>query len=160
VRNEDLYMMNFPSRMPAPIQMDQTLIEKALGCRVLEIHSSRDLVLLVKDEETVEKLKVNKILLSSINPDVSFGVIVTAKGESCDFVSRFFTPNAGSDEDPVTGSAHSSLIPFWSQRLNKTQMVAKQLSKRSGVLMCEDRGERVTISGKAICYLEGNIRLN
>jgi predicted PhzF superfamily epimerase YddE/YHI9 len=85
--------------------------------------------------------------------------IVTAKGNDCDFVSRFFAPNAGIDEDPVTGRAHCSLIPFWSNRLGKTELTAKQLSKRGGVLYCEDCGERVKIGGKAVRYLKGKIEL-
>lgn len=88
---------------------------------------------------------------------MAFAIIVSAKGDSCDFVSRFFAPNAGFNEDPVTGSAHCTLIPFWSKKLNKTKMLAKQLSPRGGTLICEELGERVNISGKAVCYLIGEI---
>jgi predicted PhzF superfamily epimerase YddE/YHI9 len=87
----------------------------------------------------------------------SFGVIVTAQGQDCDFVSRFFAPNLGIDEDPVTGRAHCSLIPYWSKRLTKRVMTAKQLSKRGGMIYCEDCGERVKIGGKAVRYLKGEI---
>jgi predicted PhzF superfamily epimerase YddE/YHI9 len=76
-----------------------------------------------------------------------------------DFVSRFFAPNASIPEDPVTGSAHSTLIPFWAGRLGKEMMTAKQLSKRGGTLYCEDRGDRVKISGKAVLYLQGEIHI-
>jgi predicted PhzF superfamily epimerase YddE/YHI9 len=88
-----------------------------------------------------------------------FGFIVTAKGEECDFVSRFFAPNAGILEDPVTGSSHTTLIPFWSERLSKPKMNARQLSHRGGSLYCEDKGLRVEISGKAVTYLVGDILL-
>ncbi len=81
------------------------------------------------------------------------------KGDNVDFVSRFFAPNAGITEDPVTGSSHSTLIPFWSKRLSKDKMVAKQLSKRGGTLFCESCGERVKIAGKATLYLQGEIRI-
>jgi predicted PhzF superfamily epimerase YddE/YHI9 len=84
---------------------------------------------------------------------------VTAKGDDVDFVSRFFAPNAGIDEDPVTGSSHCTLIPFWSSRLSKKKMTAAQLSRRGGRLSCIDEGERVKIGGKAVLYMEGGIRL-
>lgn len=113
--------------------------------------------MVVGNESVVKGLKANIDLLGQVTKDTAYGVIVTAKGESCDFVSRFFAPNAGIDEDPVTGSAHSTLIPFWSKRLNKTNMIAKQLSPRGGTLICEDLGDRVNISGKAVCYLTGEI---
>lgn len=157
-RNNDMYTMNFPSRMPQPIEITPFL-EKALNCHVLETHLSRDLLVLVENEATVVNLDVNINMLAEMSKDISFAVIVTAKGDSCDFVSRFFAPNAGINEDPVTGSAHSTLIPFWSKRLNKSKMVAKQLSQRGGTLICEYLGERVNISGKAICYLAGDIIL-
>jgi predicted PhzF superfamily epimerase YddE/YHI9 len=91
--------------------------------------------------------------------DDIFAFIVTAKGSACDFVSRFFIPNAGINEDPVTGSAHSTLIPFWSKRLGKAEMTARQLSKRGGTLFCKNSGARVEIGGKAALYLTGDISL-
>lgn len=157
-RDEDIFIMNFPSRMPQPVTKDK-LLEEALGCKVLETYLSRDLVVVVENEETVQNLDINIDLMRKISKDIAFGVIVTAKGSSCDFVSRFFAPNAGVIEDPVTGSSHSTLIPFWSKRLDKTKMIAKQLSPRGGTLICEDLGERVSIGGKATCYLSGEIRL-
>lgn len=155
-RENDIYIMNFPSRMPKPVGKPE-LLEKALGCKVLETHLSRDLVAVVNSESDVANLNVDFNLLSQIDKDIAFGVIVTAEGENSDFVSRFFAPNAGVLEDPVTGSSHSTLIPFWSQRLHKTKMVAKQLSKRGGTLWCEDLGDRVKIGGSAVCYLKGEI---
>jgi predicted PhzF superfamily epimerase YddE/YHI9 len=86
-------------------------------------------------------------------------VIATARGGDCDFVSRFFAPGIGIPEDPVTGSAHCTLVPFWSSRLGKTRLFARQLSARGGELWCEDRGERVAIAGRAVLYLEGTIEL-
>ena len=157
-RANDWYTMNFPARMPVETKINP-LLEEALGCRVLETYLSRDLLVLAESEKVVENLQVNSNKLADISKDIAFAVIVTAKGTSCDFVSRFFAPNAGVSEDPVTGSAHSTLIPFWSRRLGKTNMTAKQLSPRGGILICEDLGERVNISGKAICYLEGDIVL-
>ena len=124
---------------------------------MLETHISRDLLVLVENEAVVRNLKPDMELLKKI--ENAFAVIVTARGETCDFVSRFFAPNEGIDEDPVTGSSHSTLIPFWSERINKKNLCAKQLSKRGGILLCEDSGDRVKISGKAVCYLTGNIEI-
>lgn len=157
-KNGALYQMNFPSRRPEPVQIPE-LLEEALGCKVQETHLSRNLIAVVEDENAVKNLNINMELVKQISRDISFAIVVTAKGENCDFVSRFFAPNAGIVEDPVTGSSHSSLIPFWSERLHKDEMLAKQLSKRGGVLICENAGDRVNISGKAVCYLIGEIQL-
>ena len=86
-----------------------------------------------------------------------FATIITAPGSDCDFVSRFFAPAMGVPEDPVTGSAHCTLIPYWAKRLGKSKMFARQISPRGGEIWCEDRGERVSIAGKAVAYLEGTI---
>lgn len=155
-RKGELIEMNFPSRKPTETQITE-LMEKAIGCPVLEAHIARDLMLLVKDEATVASLKPDMDLIKSI-PDC-FAVMVTAKGDTADFVSRFFVPKAGVPEDPVTGSSHTTLIPYWSERLGKKRMVARQLSKRGGTLYCEDAGERVLISGKAAIFLTGEIKL-
>jgi predicted PhzF superfamily epimerase YddE/YHI9 len=88
-----------------------------------------------------------------------FGVIVTGPGQEVDFVSRFFAPLQGIPEDPVTGSAHCTLVPYWSKRLGRPHLRARQISKRGGELKCEDRGERVTIAGRAVKYLEGTIEV-
>ena len=146
--------MDFPSRMPKPITMPVGL-ETALGCSVLETHLSRDLIVMVESEDTVQKIQPDISKLSAIKDVV--GIAVTAKGTSCDFVSRFFAPNVGVPEDPVTGSSHSSLIPFWSERLQKRQMVAKQLSPRGGTLYCENLGNRVNIGGSAVCYSKATL---
>lgn len=153
-KKDDFYEMDFPSRKPKKTQIT-TLMEEAIGCPIIEAHESRDLLLLVKDENTVLTLYPNFELLKNI-PDC-LGVIVTSKGDNVDFVSRFFAPKVGVPEDPVTGSAHSTLIPFWSEILNKSNMLAMQISKRGGTLHCEDCGERVKISGKAALYLSGEI---
>ena len=152
----ELFEMDFPARPPAPTQID-ALMAQAIGAPVLEAHLSRDLLLLVESEETVRSLKPDLTLIGRL-PDC-FAVVVTAQGNDVDFVSRFFAPNAGIPEDPVTGSSHSTLIPFWAKRLGKTKMVARQLSKRGGVLYCESCGERVKISGQAALYLSGELHV-
>jgi len=88
------------------------------------------------------------------------GVIVTARGDKVDFVSRFFAPRFGIDEDPVTGSAHCALIPYWAEKLNKKEVHAHQVSQRSGELFCKDCGERVVIAGRAVTFMEGSITIN
>ncbi len=151
-----LYEMDFPARKPVPVRV-VPLMEQALGVPVLEAYLARDMLLLVESEQKVRDLKPNLDLIAQI-PNC-FAAIVTAKGAAVDFVSRFFAPNAGIPEDPVTGSSHATLIPFWAERLHKSKMTAKQLSKRGGTLFCENCGERVKISGKAALYLQGEIIL-
>jgi PhzF family phenazine biosynthesis protein len=150
----DLFEMDFPARKPIKIEITP-LMEEAIGCEVLEAHGARDLLLIVKDENTVLSANPDIELLRQISE--FFAIIISAKGNTVDFVSRVFAPNAGISEDPVTGSTHSTLIPFWSERLHKKEMIAKQLSKRGGTLYCEDCGERIKISGKAVLYLSGEI---
>ena len=152
-RTNGLYTMDFPSRKPAQCAVPPGLPDM-LGAAVLETHLSRDLLVLLKDEQTVANLKPDLEALKKL--DV-FAVIVTAKGSACDFVSRYFAPGAGVAEDPVTGSSHCTLIPFWSDRLGKTEMLARQLSRRGGTLYCRDCGDRVQIGGSAVCYLQGEI---
>jgi predicted PhzF superfamily epimerase YddE/YHI9 len=154
-KKAELYEMDFPSWTPTRVEV-VPLMAEALGVPVLEAHLSRDMLLLVEDEQIVRDLRPNLSLLAEIPG--CFAAIVTAKGDhSVDFVSRFFAPNAGIPEDPVTGSSHSTLIPFWAERLGKSKMTAKQLSKRGGTLFCENMGERVKIAGTAALYLKGEI---
>ncbi len=155
-KQDDLFRMDFPSRKPKPVPVT-SLMERAIGHTILEASVSRDLLLLVDEESTLLSIQPNFQLLREI-PDC-FAVIVTAKGDKVDFVSRFFAPNAGIPEDPVTGSSHSTLIPFWAERLGKQQMIAKQLSKRGGTIYCKNDDERVIIAGKAVLYSSGEIHL-
>jgi len=151
---DDLFEMDFPSRKPEKIEITP-LMEQAVKVPVLEAHMSRDILLILDNEEQVRNLRPDLNLVAKL-PDC-FALIVSAKGESADFVSRFFAPNAAIPEDPVTGSAHSTLIPFWAERLDKDKMIAKQLSKRGGTLYCQNCGDRVKISGRAVLYLQGEI---
>jgi len=155
-KNGDVFTMDFPSRPPVPCEVPP-LLEQALGASVLEAHASRDLLALLENEDAVRNLRPDISLLKQLK-DV-FAVVVTARGTDCDFVSRFFAPGAGIPEDPVTGSSHSTLIPFWHARLGKKQMIARQLSARGGTLICEYCGDRVKIGGTAVCYLRGEINL-
>lgn len=153
-RNE-LLVMNFPSRIPVATEIPEGLIE-AIGKTPKEIWKSRDLLLLYETEEDVLSLQPDFLLLKKID---CFGYIATAKGNNADFVSRFFAPKEGINEDPVTGSSHSTLIPFWAERLGKNELLARQISKRGGELFCKLLGDRVEIAGNAVLYLTGLINI-
>jgi PhzF family phenazine biosynthesis protein len=156
-KSNDVYNLDFPSRMPLPDVLPSN-IERSLNILPKEVLKSRDYVLVFENEAEIRNIKINKSLFDEINLDTG-GVIITAKGDECDFVSRFFTPQASIFEDPVTGSAHCSLIPFWSRRLNKKVLHAFQISERMGELFCEDKGDRVIISGEAKTYSIGQFIL-
>jgi PhzF family phenazine biosynthesis protein len=153
-KKEDMFEMDFPARKPVPAKITPQ-ITKAMRLPVLEAFAARDLLLLMESEQLVKSCTPDFELLKQIEGHL--GIIITAKGDGVDFVSRFFAPAVGIPEDPVTGSAHSTLIPFWSQKLGKDKMVARQLSKRGGMLFCENCGDRVKIAGKAVLYLQGEI---
>jgi PhzF family phenazine biosynthesis protein len=156
-REGDLYSMDFPSRPPQPCDANPGLIG-ALGGNPEIVLAARDYFVVYASEEELRALKPDMQALMTID---RFAVIATAPGASsgkdADFVSRFFAPAKGVPEDPVTGSSHCTLIPYWSKRLGKTKMHAFQASPRGGDVWCEDRGERVIISGKAVRFFEGTI---
>lgn len=130
------------------------LLRRALNLQPVEVLKSRDYMVVLENEDEVRKVTPDFDKLSQVE---CLGVIVTAQGKNADFVSRFFAPQAGINEDPVTGSAHTTLIPYWSQKLRRRNMTALQLSKRGGKLYCDDLGDKVKISGKAVTYLVGHI---
>lgn len=150
----DYYCLDFPARMPVKAELLEE-IQLSLNIQPSEVYKSRDYVLVYESEEQIKNIKIDRQIFDQINLDPG-GVIVTAEGYNCDFVSRFFTPQASILEDPVTGSAHCSLIPFWSLRLGKDELLAMQISDRVGTLHCKNKGERVIISGKAKTYSIGN----
>lgn len=151
--NNGLLEMNFPARMPSSVHCNpaNALLE-GINIQPQHIFKSRDYLLVYRNEDEVRKFVPDFEWLNKVD---TLGIIVTAKGTDCDFVSRFFVPNSVIGEDPVTGSAHATLIPYWSKELNKTTMVAKQISKRGGILFCEAKGNRVIIAGKAVLYMKG-----
>lgn len=149
--------MDFPSRPPKKEELPET-IKQSLSSVPKEIYKARDYVLLYDNEEDILNLTANAALLEQINIDPG-GIIVTAKGNTSDFVSRFFTPGASVFEDPVTGSAHCSLVPFWANRLGKKELYARQVSERSGDLYCKLENNRVFIKGSAVKYLKGHIEI-
>ena len=151
----DRLALDFPARPPQHCDVNPRLIE-ALGTVPLEILAARDYLVVYSSEDQVRTLQPNMELLSEID---RFAVIVTAPGKDVDFVSRFFAPAKGVPEDPVTGSAHCTLIPYWARRLGKASLRARQISPRGGELWCELAQDRVHIGGHAVLYLEGSIHL-
>ncbi|RNC92184.1 MAG: PhzF family phenazine biosynthesis protein [Allomuricauda sp.] len=147
-------VMDFPTDDIIAIQgLDQ--INKAIGLTPQRtIKGKTDYLLIYNSQQEIEEISPNFHLLDQLD---CRGVIVSAPGEEVDFVSRFFAPQCGIPEDPVTGSAHTTLTPYWSKVLRKTEMTAKQLSQRGGNLVCEFLGDRVKIAGKAVPYLIGEI---
>lgn len=154
-REEDLLTLDFPARPAASCAVPETLI-RGLGVTPKEVFKARDYLAVFDNEAEVRALKPDFTVLKTLD---CLGVIATAPGGDCDFVSRFFAPAAGVDEDPVTGSAHCTLIPYWVQRLGKPKLFARQVSVRGGELFCELTGERVRIGGQAVRYLRGEIKI-
>jgi PhzF family phenazine biosynthesis protein len=154
-RKGDLLSMDFPARPPQACEPD-TALAAALGKAPQELWASRDYMAVYESEEEVRALAPDMKALAAVG---HFAAIVTAPGREADFVSRFFAPAGGVDEDPVTGSAHCTLVPYWSKRLGKTELRALQVSSRGGELFCRDRGDRVEMAGRAVPYLEGFINV-
>lgn len=155
-RDGERLVMDFPARPGRPCAPPQALID-ALGHAPKAVFAADDYMAVFASEDEVLALRPDMRTLAQLDQR---GVIVTALSTRADFVSRFFAPRAGIPEDPVTGSAHCTLVPYWSARLGKQQLHALQVSARGGELFCEDRGERIIIAGHAVKYLEGSIRVS
>ena len=153
-RNGEFLILDLPTDIMVQVNISEDLVLAIGQSPVYAFKGKTDYMLVYETEEEIRKIQPNMHLL--MQTEVR-GVIVTAPGDEVDFVSRFFAPQVGIPEDPVTGSAHTSLIPYWSKRLGKTEFSARQLSKRIGDLRCRFNGDRVEISGKAVTYLKGNI---
>jgi PhzF family phenazine biosynthesis protein len=154
--DEDWLTLDFPVDTLTAVPVQKNL-EEAFSIRISEQFSGEtDVLLVVKDEGVVKELQPDFRYLASMQQR---GFVVTAPGTDCDFVSRCFYPALGIDEDPVTGSAHTTLVPYWAERLRKTGMKARQLSQRGGELRVHLSKDRVLISGQAVKYLEGEIHL-
>ncbi len=158
-RDGETLFLDFPSRPPVEVEVTDALVE-ALGVRPVAAVRSRDLYAVFDDAETVRSLAPDFDALRSLS-DFAVGVTAPGTGEDgdVDFVSRFFAPNQGIPEDPVTGSAHSSLTPYWAERLGKMAMRARQVSHRTGELMVELRGDRVLIGGQVVEVIRGTLTL-
>jgi len=153
-RDGERLAMDFPAIAVEPAA--NAALEAALGAKPKALFSGFQWLAEYESEAQVRALKPDYGARALLD---IFGVIATAPGENCDFVSRFFAPQAGINEDPVTGSAHSRLVPYWSRKLGKPKLHARQVSPRGGELWCEHKGERVTMAGHAALYLEGMIEV-
>jgi PhzF family phenazine biosynthesis protein len=155
IREEDRLTLDFPAR-PHGLPLDPALVAEGLGLEPLELYDGPYWMAAVETEEQVRGLAPRFDALAGTVPDA---LIVTAPGAGCDFVSRFFAPNYGIPEDPVTGSAHCTLAPYWARRLGRGDLFARQISPRGGEIWCRDRGDRVLLSGQAALYLRGELEL-
>ena len=155
-RSEDLLTLDFPAdrieELETPVELAAALGKKPQRT----FRGVTDYMMVYPGQKDIEQMDPDFASLTRLGDR---GVIVTAKGNDVDFVSRFFAPGIGINEDPVTGSAHTTLTPYWAKELGKNQLIARQLSRRGGELICEDLGERVKLSGKAVTYLEGEIHV-
>lgn len=150
------YTLDFPARLPEPCEAPEKLLPSLGISTAVEVLRSRDYFVVLPNEEAVRNVEPDYTLMSELD---TIGVIVTAKGHDADVVSRCFYPGAGIPEDPVTGSAHCNVVPYWSEKLHKTKLFCQQLSPRGGDLQCELVGDRVLMSGKCVLYMRGEITL-
>ena len=154
-RKQDRLSLDLPARPGTPIEVSGELVS-ALGARPSEAYLARDILAVFDAEATIQTLHPDFSLIAALD---AFAVIVSAPGSAVDFVSRFFAPRAGIPEDPVTGSAHCTLVPYWAGRLGKVTLTATQLSRRIGELDCKLQGDRVVIAGRTVEYLHGEINV-
>jgi len=154
-REGDLFHLDFPAQPPAPVP-PPTGIEAALGVAPEATVASKPLLAVLRDEEAVRALRPD---LGWVGALPWHGLVATAPGRDRDFVSRYFVPQSGIAEDPVTGATHCALVPYWADRLGRERLTARQVSRRGGDLVLERRGPRVRIGGRAALYLDGRIRV-
>lgn len=151
---DGMYTLDFPSRMPKACDVPDKLLKCLNISAAVDVLKSRDYFVVLPNEEAVKNIEPDFGLMKELD---TIGVIVTAKGQSADVVSRCFYPGLGIQEDPVTGSAHCNVVPYWAGKLNKTKLFCKQLSQRGGDLRCELKNDRVLMSGNCVLYMQGEI---
>lgn len=155
-REDNIISLDFPSWKPERVDDYPADLLRSLGSpEIVGVYKHRDYLVELNNEEAVRNCKPDFALMKTLRQNV----MITAPGSSVDFVSRFFAPFLGIDEDPVTGSAHSQLIPFWSYKLGKVSMHARQLSRRGGDLVCQQKGDRVIMGGNCVFYMKGEIEI-
>jgi len=150
------FLLNFPKDEFQAIELSEQLINTSDKTPIAAFKGKTDYMLIFETEEEISSMKPALANIAALN---ARGLIVTAKGNDTDFVSRFFGPAVGVNEDPVCGSAHTTLMPYWAEKLNANKLKASQLSARTGKLSCELKGNRVELGGKAVLYLKGEIYL-
>jgi len=157
-RKDDWLTLDFPARPAEPCPLPAGALEALGGPVPTECGLARDFIFVYENEEIIRNMKPDFGKLKEVRQDGKHRwAIITAPGTDCDFVSRFFCAGDGIDEDPVTGSAHCTLVPYWAKRLGKTSFFARQISARGGELRCELKGDRVFIAGQAVTYMQGQI---
>ena len=154
-QNDNMLVMNFPARFPEEVPTPEDLL-LGLDAKPIKVLKDMNYLAVFNTAEEVRDLKPKFRILSRIN---YAGVICTAPGEKYDFVSRYFAPYAGINEDPVTGSTHTTLTHYWAKQLGKTELVARQISKRGGTLYCKDLGDRTEIGGNTVLFMKGEIEI-
>jgi PhzF family phenazine biosynthesis protein len=154
-RQGDRFALSLPAQPGQLCPVPKGLTE-ALGRAPRQMLAAQKYLAIFDDEVDVAAIEPDFDVIAELDRD---GLIISAPGRTVDSVSRYFAPHAGIPEDPVTGSAHCTLVPYWSKRLGKKQLIARQISHRGGELACEDRGDRVVLSGRAVLYLEGRIHV-
>lgn len=152
--NEGSFTLDFPIDEINEIALTDELNEATNKKPSNVFKGKTDIMLVYDNQSDIENLKPNLPIINNL--DIR-GLIVTARGNECDFVSRFFAPQCGINEDPVTGSAHTTLVTYWSNKLNKTDFLAVQISSRKGILTCKKVDDRVKITGKAVLFMKGEI---
>ena len=153
---DGLYTLDFPSRMPEPCEVPERLLESVGTTAAVEVLRSRDYFIVLPNEEAVRNAEPDYAVMKELD---TIGVIITARGHEADAVSRCFYPGAGIPEDPVTGSAHCNIVPYWAEKLGKNKLFCRQLSPRGGDLQCELAGDRVLMSGKCVLFLQGEVNV-
>lgn len=158
-KDNDMIILDFPTDSLNSLSEEQSIsLEKCIGIKPIESYKGKtDYIAVIENESALQNLQPNFNEISKLK---ARGLVVTAKGETVDFVSRFFAPQSGINEDPVTGSTHTSLLPLWAKKLGKETFLAHQLSKRGGQIFCEYKNERCLIGGKAKLYMKGAINID
>lgn len=156
IAKDGLFTLDFPSRMPQACEVPDKLLKSLNITTAVEVLKSRDYFVVLPNEDAVKNVEPDFNLMKELD---TIGVIITAKGQSADVVSRCFYPGLGIQEDPVTGSAHCNIIPYWSGKLGTTKLFCKQLSQRGGDLQCEFQGDRALMSGKCVLFMQGEINV-
>jgi predicted PhzF superfamily epimerase YddE/YHI9 len=158
-KNDDMLFLDFPTDILEALAEEESLIiEKCIGTKPLELYKGKtDYIAIIDNENLLQNLQPDLFEIAKLK---ARGLIVTAQGNNVDFVSRFFAPQSGINEDPVTGSAHTSLLPIWAKKMGKNKLIARQISKRRGQLVCEFKNDRCLIGGKAQLYLTGELTLD
>ena len=155
-QNDGIIQMDFPAWKPEPVNYVSPDLKAAIGnISYVSVYKNRDLLVELSNEKMVRDCEPNLALVKRMGEKL----IITSSGEEVDFVSRFFAPTAGIDEDPVTGSAHAQLVPYWAEKTGKKKFHALQLSQRGGELWCEMLGDRVSLGGRCVYFMKGEIEI-